>query len=171
MGSSHRNKFFNSKKLLYCFYIIILIIFDQSSKKFVVDYLASNTYQEYKISSFFSIVHLWNYGISFGMFKSYAEYSNIIFLLVNSFIILYLINLLFKERSNLPNLALILIIGGAVGNIIDRIYYGAVFDFISITIGDFSAPVFNFADSFISIGGFVILINLFSIKNQNRHES
>lgn len=142
---------FHSSKL-----ILKLIALDQLSKWWIIGYLKQQPSFVSRITSFFDIVYVWNYGISFGLFREYYQYSNIILIIVNSFIIVYLWSLLLNSKSALVYLGYSCIIGGAIGNIMDRIFRGAVFDFLHFHYRQYSFPAFNLADAFISIGAFFI---------------
>jgi signal peptidase II len=116
------------------------------------------------------MVYAWNYGVSFGLFSKHTNYSNWTFLILNSFIVLYLVFLLKKNQNKLINYSLILIISGALGNIIDRIFRGAVFDFIFFYYEDFYFPAFNLADSFISIGACLFILDyIFNKKHLKKN--
>jgi len=117
-----------------------------------------------KVNSFFDIVYVWNYGISFGIFKNYYQYSNFALLAVNSLIVAYLFYIQLKCKSVLSFVGYSLVIGGAIGNLVDRILRGAVFDFIYFHYKEFGFPVFNLADSFISIGVMFLLYDHYKTK-------
>lgn len=108
-----------------------------------------------KICSFVQISEVWNTGISFGMMHN-LMYSNLIFcsisVVITSLLFYFLISGLFDKMP------IAIIIGGSIGNIIDRIRYGAVYDFIDIYVKNWHWPAFNFADSFIVIGISIILM-------------
>jgi signal peptidase II len=144
-------------------YILVIIIIDQYSKFTAFDFLANLPYKTYKVNDFFNLVTAWNRGISFGMFNN-ASYSNIIFLALASSIVLYLIMLLYKSTSQFTSSALSLIIGGAIGNIIDRIRFKAVADFIEWHIGSYYWPAFNIADAAICLGVTLLIIDSFINK-------
>ncbi|MCF8463163.1 MAG: signal peptidase II [Rickettsiaceae bacterium] len=147
--------------------IIVLIIFlDQSSKFFFINYLKTVPGWKITVIPLMDIVYSWNYGISFGMFSNYYQYSNNVFLLINSCIVIYLIFLLLKSESKLETIGYNMIIGGALGNIIDRITYGGVFDFIRLHYHDYDFPIFNMADSFITIGTIIIIFDNFLLQNR-----
>lgn len=143
--------------LRYCLFISVLIFADQVSKIFLIDYFKNQPEHVIEILPFFDIVYAWNYGISFGLFRRFYKYSNLIFLFLNSFIVLYLIHMLRKSKEYKDGCALALIIGGALGNLIDRLFHGAVFDFLFFNYSELSFPAFNLADSFITIGGFLFI--------------
>ncbi len=148
--------------------IIVLIIFlDQGSKSFFINYLKTLPGWKISLMSFLDIVYSWNYGISFGMFSNYYQYSNNIFIIINSSIVIYLIVLLSKTITRLEQIGFQMIIAGALGNIIDRVIYGGVFDFIRLHYGSVDFPIFNIADTFITIGTIIIIMdNLYSKKTK-----
>lgn len=147
----------------YLLAILVLITFDQISKTYFISYLETQPQFTFQVLSFLYLVYTWNYGISFGFFKQYY-YCNNILLILNSFIILYLVNLLLKSHSKLSLYALTFIIGGALGNLIDRVIREGVFDFIYFKYHGTGFPVFNFADTFITIGAVMFLYD--SILNK-----
>lgn len=145
--------------------IIFLAGIDQLSKTFLISFLKTQHGMVYKISSFFSLVYAWNYGISFGLFADYYQYSNYFFLALNCLITGYLIHLMLHTSSKTQSFGIAMIIGGALGNVIDRIIRGAVFDFLYFHYDHRYFPAFNLADSFINIGvGIIVLSYLTSGK-------
>lgn len=121
-------------------------------------------FPEIHVTSFFSIVKVWNYGISFGMFNSIAN-SQIIFSLLQFSIAVILAFWLYKNDKKHITYALGFIIGGAMGNVIDRVQNGAVADFLDFHIASYHWPAFNIADSFVFIGvAIIILEDLFFKK-------
>ena len=152
-----------SRRFLIAAIITLLFVFmDQLSKIFLINFLKSKPGYIIHINSFLDIVYTWNYGVSFGFFNKYQKYSNIIFLILNTTLILYLMAIyLFDKNSSKVYL---LIIGGGIGNLVDRILHGAVFDFIHFYYKDYHFPVFNIADSFISIGIFLFILEHLLLK-------
>lgn len=158
-------KYFGFKNFINQFPLIFTIAsIDQISKFFAISFLKTNIGMTYKITSFFSFVYAWNYGISFGFLGGYFQYSNYAFLVINCLIVGYLIALINSSTSSLQTFGYSFIIGGAIGNIIDRIIRGAVFDFIFFHYAKYNFPVFNLADAFINIGVLIIIISLFRGK-------
>jgi signal peptidase II len=145
-------------------WIIILIIFDQSTKYWCITNLINKVEFKIEITKFLDFAYSWNYGISFGLLKGYYQYSNIAFLIINSLIVLYLFYVLFKINDRYSIAGYRLIIGGAIGNLIDRYARGAVFDFIYLHYKDYHFPIFNLADSFISIGAIFLLFHFLDKK-------
>lgn len=148
------------KFLHYTIFITALIGIDQITKHYFINYFESSIFKkEIIILPFFKFVYVWNKGVSFGMF-SHFEYSNIIFLVLSSLICIIIAYLLFKSKFMIESLSYSLIIGGAIGNICDRIKHGAVFDFLDVHINEYHFPVFNVADGAVSIGVILFLANL-----------
>ena len=146
--------------------IIKLIIIDQITKIWFISYLKQKPNLTLEVSSFFDIVYIWNHGISFGIFKQYYQHGNAILLIVNSAIVAYLYYILLQCKSVLSFVGYSAVIGGAIGNLIDRIFRGAVFDFIHFHYKILEFPVFNFADSFISIGVMFLLYDHHKVKKK-----
>ena len=142
----------------------ILVLVDQLTKTFLIDYLKTSPGYTIKLLPFLDIVYAWNYGISFGLFRQYYQYSNYVFLTLSSLIIIWLCYLLKNSKTYLAITGLILIIGGATGNLIDRLFRGAVFDFILLYYKNIAFPVFNIADSFITIGAIIFFYEYLTSK-------
>ena len=133
--------------------VAFLVSIDQGTKSLAK--LILNDKTKYKVFDFFYIVDAWNDGVSFGLFQDLA-YSNITFTTIAvaiSLILSYLV--FFSKKINL--LPVILVLGGALGNIIDRLRFESVFDFILIKIDYFHFPAFNIADSLVFCGIMCIL--------------
>ncbi len=137
--------------------VLKLVAVDQLSKWWMKSFLIYKPHYTIEVTSFFDLSYSWNHGISFGMFAEYYQHSNNIFLVINTIIILYLWRLLLRANSYRIYLGYSLIIGGAVGNLCDRLMSGAVFDFLAFHIREFYFPVFNIADIFIFLGVVMVL--------------
>ena len=116
-------------------------------------------------SAFFDCVFAWNHGASFSLFAEYHQYSNTGFFILNSLITLYMIWLFITSKYIMEVFSYSLLIGGALGNLIDVIMHGAVFDFIRIHYTNYDFPIFNLADSYITIGSILLLLQFFINKN------
>lgn len=135
------------KKYLYIvLFIIGLVLIDQVSKLLVVNYLSDKIVL---INNFFSLDYVKNTGAAFGFFS-----GNIFFLvLITLALVIYLIYELKQNIEKKFNLLfIILIISGAIGNLIDRVFRGFVVDFISFILFNSQMPVFNIADIFVTCG-------------------
>jgi signal peptidase II len=146
-----------SLKLKKIFIIVIvslvILLLDQASKQIILEFLNSNKIHVYKINSFLNFVEIWNKGISFGIFSEY-NLSPILFICVSSAILILMLYLM----TNISPIIQGMIVGGAIGNLIDRIIFGQVFDFIDFHILGWHYPAFNLADSFIVMSVILILI-------------
>ena len=145
-----------SKKYIFCIVIFILLL-DQVSKRIVVENIeifANNL----EISKYFNLVYVENRGVSFGIFSEHDKsfYFGILSMLVSA----YVIYLLVKSNDLIESLGLSLILGGAIGNGVDRLYYGYVVDFIDLHLNNFHWPAFNFADTFITFGAMVFVFSI-----------
>lgn len=154
------------KLILPIILIGIVVTTDQLSKAYVIELLRPLTYREIVVLPFLNIVYLWNGGISFGMF-GWFKHSNYIFLVMSLFVSGFVTYLLFQTKNKLELVSYSLIVGGAVGNIIDRIRYGKVFDFIYLHINQYYWPAFNVADSAISIGAVIFVLTMFCKKGND----
>ena len=158
------------KKIDIYSFLIILIIFclDRVSKIYVINLIQSNQ-SEIFIYDFLNLTLNWNTGIAFGLlsFKADLLYHSISALIL--LIIIYLIYLMVVS-DKLGKIVVSLIIGGALGNIYDRLNYFAVPDFIDFHIGEFHWFTFNIADIFISIGiGMILFREIFFKKKHNEN--
>ncbi|KJV69475.1 signal peptidase II [Candidatus Neoehrlichia procyonis] len=144
--------------------ISLVIVLDQGSKWYVMKVLHYD--QVITLCKHLNIVMVWNSGISFGMF-SIMKNSNIIFSILSCFIVTILLYFSFKLKSNC-RFIIAVIIGGALGNLIDRLRFGAVFDFIDIHVVDWHWPAFNIADAVIVCGVMTLLCKSFiNAENNN----
>ena len=155
---------------LFCLIIILVIFIDQVTKYLAVANIELHGAFQ-MIPGFFSIVNARNRGMAFGLFNSPDTGLAFYFLTGASiFAVLLIIFWFFRikdyEKILIPGLALIL--GGALGNLIDRLRIGEVIDFIDVQIGTYHWPAFNIADSSISVGTiWVAVCLLFFINPDN----
>ena len=118
------------------------------------------------VTSFLDITHIHNFGVSFGLFAGII--SPLILVLISSLVVIFLFYLMIISKDSLEKMGLVVIIAGAMGNIIDRLFNGYVIDFIYFHYKDFYWPAFNFADIYITIG---IIMILLSIINKIKYQS
>jgi signal peptidase II len=154
-------KVINLQKILIFF---ILLSFDLLSKYLVFNYI--DLYQFIKITSFFDITHIHNFGVSFGLFS--GTISTLYLIIISLSVVFFIVYLLLNTQDNLEYWGLLIIICGAVGNIVDRFLNGYVIDFIYFHINQYYWPAFNFADIYISIGIIMILLNILKKLNFNK---
>lgn len=138
--------------------IALLVVFlDQLSKYYMLNEILG-LQNIVIITPFFSLVRAWNTGVSFSMFNNYGNVGAWALSAVALMIVVFLLVWLKTEKNTVAQVALGMIIGGAIGNVIDRIRLGAVFDFLDLHIGENHWPAFNLADSFICIGAAVLIL-------------
>lgn len=143
----------------------LVLIVDQVSKYFVLNHVLEDRLMII-YTSYFNLVKAWNTGVSFSMFNDKGVAGVVMLSLLAVVIVTFLALWLRKEQSVVLQVALGFIIGGAIGNVIDRIRLGAVFDFLDFHIGESHWPAFNAADSFICIGAIIIIIHSLFIKEK-----
>lgn len=144
------------KRWLYIILLIFsLVLFDQVSKFLVSKYLYTSMNL---IPNFLNITYLKNYGAAFGI----LEGKTILLIIISVFVLVYLIYEMKKELKNKINLiAFILVISGIIGNnLIDRLFFGYVRDFIEFEIFGHNFAVFNFADSFMVVGVIILILKM-----------
>ena len=140
VSESHREKY------LIAICSIFVLVSDRVSKYLIVD--QTEIGECHAVCPFFNITRVENYGVSFGMFRD--RLSPFVLILL-SLIVMVLLFLWAKKNKNyiFPTA---MIISGAIGNVIDRIYYGAVIDFLDFYVSKYHWPAFNIADASIVIG-------------------
>lgn len=142
-------------------YIIALIVVcDQMTKWWIVNHSSITSGHPMVVTSFFNIVLVHNRGVTFGMLNNlnhaYVTYA----LIAVAAIILFLLGRwLWLTRSMTVAISLGCIMGGAIGNVIDRLRYGAVIDFLDFYIPNYHWPAFNIADTFIVTGVALLLLD------------
>ena len=162
-------KLFLKKKIVY--FLIVLIIFtaDRMSKIYILSILENLGIVNININSYINFILVWNNGIGFGLlsFDQSQIYNLITALIVFiNFIIIYLI----IKLKDIRVYFFLIILGGSLGNLFDRIYYSAVLDFIDISYNDYHWFIFNVADIFISTGIIcLIFAELLNYKKNNEN--
>ena len=136
--------------------ILVVFFFDRVTKMYLINLQASGTDIDFYILPFLNFYLVWNIGIGFGLASLETDIFYHILTAIITMVNLVLIFFLLKARGIYTYL-FALIIGGALGNLFDRIYYYAVPDFIDIHVGNFHWFIFNVADIFITVGiiGFI----------------
>jgi len=147
----------NIKKWLTALIPAFLVAtFDILSKMYVIKLM--NGRNSLEICDFFNLVNVYNKGISFSMFSSGGEETKIMLMGLSLLISMFIIFWIKKETSFFTVLCLGVILGGALGNLIDRICNGAVFDFLDFHIEKYHWPAFNVADSAVVTGVALLLV-------------
>ena len=156
-------KFFINSSL-----ILIIFLIDRISKIYVIYLNQKLLGSEIFSSNYLNISLIWNEGIAFGLFPfSQTIMYDLLTLFISLVIIVILIMLI--KSNDLRKYPLLMIFGGAIGNLYDRVFYKAVPDFIDVHVNNFHWFIFNVADIFISIGVIsMILIEI--IGNKKKHD-
>ncbi|MBR9971863.1 signal peptidase II [Magnetospirillum sulfuroxidans] len=156
-----------------------LIVADQISKWWVVEKVMrpdgvtdtpffSPTVIE--LTPFFNLLMTWNRGVSFGIFNNDGPWNALALSALSVVIVIALLIWLGKAQGRLISLALGAIIGGALGNVVDRVRWGAVADFLDVHAFGWHWPAFNLADSAITIGAILLILDsLFSRQNSDKN--
>lgn len=147
---------------------VIIVICDQWSKIYIFNLLDETPYQIIELLPFLNFVKVYNSGVSFGMFNQ-ISHGRIILSTLAIAITIGMCVWLYRVKTKLLIYSLGLVIGGAIGNIIDRVRVGAVYDFIDFHMGGHHWPAFNIADTSIFIG--VALLILDSIINKENNKT
>ncbi|MDB2371408.1 signal peptidase II [Alphaproteobacteria bacterium] len=142
---------------------IFLLIVDQSTKAIIVNRF--DLYESIPIIPFFNLTFVVNYGFAFGFLNS-PSLNQIIVSIVILSIIIYFLYLLIKTQDHIFKMCLVLILSGAIGNFIDRIFRGYVVDFIDIYVFNYHWPAFNVADSCISLGFVILIFNILFLNKK-----
>ena len=160
----------NYKKILLNSLIISAIfLIDRISKIYILKIAELENTVDIYLTPYLNLYLIWNKGIAFGLFsfEKFSIYQSISLVI---FIISIALTVMIVKSDGFKKYSLILILGGALGNLFDRIYYSAVPDYIDFHINDFHWFIFNVADIFITIGVFcLILVELF-FNNKNTNE-
>ena len=135
---------------------LLLVLFDILSKYIVFNYI--DLYQFIKITYFFDITHIHNFGVSFGLFA--GTIPALVLVIIGLFVTTFVLYLYINSSEFLERWGLFIIICGAIGNIVDRFINGYVIDFLYLHINQYYWPAFNFADIYISIGIIMIIVNM-----------
>ena len=143
---------FLSKNFYISFSIVALIYFlDRLSKIYVIQLDKNNLGSDIFNSAYLNIVLIWNKGIAFGLLSFNESYLYNIISLIIAIIIMILVIMSFKSQG-FKRYSLLMIVGGALGNLHDRIFFNAVPDFIDFHVGNFHWFIFNVSDIFITLG-------------------
>jgi len=160
-------KFLTKKNYINLLIIFFIFCLDRISKKYVIYLNEQNLSQELFVSKYLNINLIWNEGIAFGLLSfEQSSFYNFLTIFI-AFIILIIVYMVIKT-DGLKRYSLLIIIGGALGNLYDRAIFFAVPDFIDFHVGNFHWFTFNVADIFISLGVFFMILIEFIDNNKNK---
>jgi signal peptidase II len=163
LSKNIKNKIFSKETIISLLVVFFVFIFDRTTKTFIINHQLNN--QNMIINDYLNFELVWNTGIGFGLLsQNVGIYYHLISLLIFS-VIVFLIYLITKA-SFLEKILFSFILGGAAGNLYDRLFYFAVPDFIDLHINDFHWFTFNIADIFISLAIILIIIKDLLLKKK-----
>jgi signal peptidase II len=161
---------FLSKNFYISFSIVALIYFlDRLSKSYVIQLDKNNLGSDIFNSAYLNIVLIWNKGIAFGLLSFNESYLYNIISSIIAIIIIVLVIMSLKSQG-FKRYSLLMIVGGALGNLHDRIFFNAVPDFIDFHIGNFHWFIFNVSDIFITLGVVSMIIVELIDKDKYNHD-
>ena len=149
-----------NKLLVGSIFLVICFALDRLSKIYVLNILNNEGQVDFYINQFLNIYLVWNTGIGFGLFSSEDQLFYNIFTTI--IVIINLVILYFALiESKIKSFFLMIILGGSLGNLFDRVYYRAVPDFIDLNYSGYHWFIFNVADIFITIGIICLILSEF----------
>lgn len=146
---------------------LIVVALDQATKWWILERVMVVP-RVIEITSFINLVLTWNRGVSFGLFNNDSPVNAWALPLVALIIVLLLLVWLARSDRGLLAIGLGLIIGGAIGNLVDRLRFGAVADFLDVHAWGYHWPAFNVADAAITVGVFVMVAESF-VSHERTH--
>lgn len=157
--------------LIWCWLSLVIILLDQASKYLIVNHLT--TYELLPILPFFNLTLMHNTGAAFSFLSQTGNLSTWIFSIVAIAVGAVLIFSLYRlpRKKSWLACALALILGGALGNLLDRFINGYVVDFLDFYYGNWHFAAFNLADSAITVGGAMLLIDMFFFQKETKEKS
>ena len=160
----------NHKKTLFNLSIILVLFFiDRVAKIYILKLAELNGAVDIYLSPYLNLYLIWNKGVAFGLISFDEQFIYNLITFIISLVIIFLIFMTAKTEG-IRKYFYILIIGGALGNFFDRLYYSAVPDFIDLHIGGFHWFVFNIADIFITIGVICLITAEMIIDTKAKNE-
>lgn len=153
--------------ILGLFVALIAFILDQLSKYYVFRFVIENG-SPFEVCDYFNIVAAFNKGVSFSMLDGGGLWGRVALIVFAVCVVLFLLHWMKDENSTFVRVSLGLIIGGALGNVADRLRLGAVYDFLDFHFEAYHWPAFNLADSFICIGAFLIVLHAIFTRKKTK---
>lgn len=136
--------------------IMLVIAADQLSKWWINEHIYADA--PLVFGDYFNVIKVWNSGVSFSMFSHHGNAGAVALTILALLVCAFLLHWMWCEKNRLKITALGMIIGGALGNVIDRLRFGAVLDFLDFHISAHHWPAFNLADTFICVGACILIL-------------
>jgi signal peptidase II len=166
--TSSKTGLFRDTGLRFLWISVVAFVLDQWSKYAVLD--SMNLYQSIEVLPFFNLTHVHNYGAAFSFLSSAGGWQRWFFTAIAigiSVVILWWLKQSPRSQKLLP-VAFSFILGGALGNVYDRLVHGYVIDFLDFYVNNWHWPAFNIADSAIFIGAALLIVDM--LKNGDKNE-
>ena len=144
-----------------------VLLIDFLSKNKIISIFKDGIVEKIYVNEYLDFILVFNTGISYGLFSGGGDFQKWILISLSILIIIFLLSLIRNESTILSKLSISFIIGGALGNVLDRFTYGAVVDFISLHAKGFSWYIFNIADMFIVVGVILFILSQFILSKKN----
>ena len=144
-----------------------VLLIDFLSKNKIISIFKDGIVEKIYVNEYLDFILVFNTGISYGLFSGGGDFQKWILISLSILIIIFLLSLIRNESVILSKLSISFIIGGALGNVLDRFTYGAVVDFISLHAKGFSWYIFNIADMFIVVGVILFILSQFILSKKN----
>ena len=157
------NLFSNKSNSNLIILFVLILTLDQITKFFVINTL--DLYESIVLLPILNLTFVVNYGFAFG-FLNNPSLNQIFVSMIILIIIFYFLYLLIKTQDSIFRFTLVLILAGALGNFLDRIFRGFVIDFIDVYIGAYHWPAFNVADSCITVGFVILMVNILFLNKK-----
>jgi signal peptidase II len=145
---------------------LLTLIVDQATKLYALFVFDLPVREPVVVNPFINLIVVWNRGISYGLFQQHTDLGRWILIVVSILASVALSVWIRRTQGRFLAASLALIVGGAIGNVIDRWAYGAVFDFIQLRVGGWSWYVFNVADAAIVAGVVGLLYDSFVLERR-----
>jgi signal peptidase II len=147
----------------------VVLVFDQLTKFAATDYLTQ--YGEVNLAPFLNLVLVHNTGAAFGFLSSAGGWQNVFFIVVAVSACVFILWMSWRmdRRDMLLAIGLMLVLGGALGNLTDRLFHGYVIDFIDVYFRAWHWPAFNVADSAITVGAIMLLLDAMGLNSRKGH--
>ncbi len=146
---------------------VSVLLIDFLSKNKIISIFKDGIVEKIYVNEYLDFILVFNTGISYGLFSGGGDFQKWTLILLSILIIIFLLSLIRNESTILSKLSISFIIGGALGNVLDRFTYGAVVDFISLHAKGFSWYIFNIADMFIVLGVILFILSQFILSKKN----
>ena len=154
------------KNFFILIFILSIFFLDRISKYIIINLETLYGEKKYVLTSFLNFELIWNDGIAFGMLSFNSQfYYNIITLII--FIVTFIVFILMLKTPGIQKYGFMMVFGGSLGNMYDRLYYSSVPDFIDFHFNNFHWFIFNVADIFITLGVFLLIYSEFFKKNND----